>query len=285
MLLTIDDLKRCDPSTKQQLVQHAMQLSTLWYQWKLQNEGGFTVTTEYGSSKERKAGIHASELYGCARKLTYAARAEPRQDGNQDVNMQRRFDIGTMTHALIQYEFHQMCMWLKGGNDYPPIYFDDEVGIHPGLGGVAQQYTMYSSCDGVFTFCSQGQPYLRVELEIKTASYLEFDKLTKPKEDHTWQTCMYQKTLDVPLMWVLYYNKSNSNTVPSEAPWLFQFNDTLWNDTLEPRILQAYSYAQAGQLPSREEGRPCGWCPFAHSCNPNCLQNKQDQGGAATRDF
>lgn len=287
MLLTIDDLKRCDPSTRQQLVQHAMQLSTLWYQWKLQHHGGFTITIEHERSGGRAAGVHASELHGCLRKLVYAARGEPRQDGNRDVNMQRRFDIGTMTHELIQYELRQMCMWLKehSPDGYPPIYFDAEVGIYPGLGGAAQQYNMHSSCDGLFTFCVSNQPYLRVGLEIKTSSYLEFDKLKQPKDEHRWQTCMYQKSLDVPLMWVLYYNKSNSNMTPSEAPWLFQFNEPLWNDTLEPRIVSAYQMAQAGQLPAREEGRPCGWCPFAHSCNPNCLQNKEAQGGNSAREF
>jgi hypothetical protein len=61
MLNTIDDLKRLDPSTRHQLVQHAMQLSTLWYHWKLQHDGAFTITVKHETSGERKAGVHASE--------------------------------------------------------------------------------------------------------------------------------------------------------------------------------------------------------------------------------
>jgi hypothetical protein len=283
MLRTIEELRALDAPTRQALVHHAMQLSTLWYQWKLQHDGAFTITVKHETSRERKTGVHASELHGCLRKLVYAVRGEPRQSGNRDVNMQRRFDIGTMTHELIQHEFKEMCAWLRQyGTE---LYFDAEVPIHPGLGGVAQGYHMYSSCDGVFTFCTQGAPYLRVGLEIKTSSYLEFDKLTKPKEDHAWQTCMYQRALDLPYMWVLYYNKSNSNTTPSEAPWLFQFNEPLWSGTIEPRIMSAYQMASAGQLPAREEGRPCGWCAWAWTCNPNCMRNKEAQGGSAAREF
>jgi CRISPR/Cas system-associated exonuclease Cas4 (RecB family) len=255
-----------------------MTLSNLWDAYKAQQSGDSQLLVEFRGEKDRAKGIHASELSGCQRKLTYGAMGVERRIKAEDKNvwMQRVFNIGTIVHAYIQDEMHKMCEWLNQGGKQ--LTFEDEAPIHPGLGGVAQAYNLHSSCDGVFTFwyhVGQGvyAPYMRVGLEIKTASEKQYESLSKPKDDHAEQTCLYMAALDVPLMWVLYMNKSNQMVSRSEPPFLFKFNAALWQ-TLEKRIVTVLGYAQNGQLPAKQEGKHCGWCPFAHTCKPNCLNAK-----------
>ena len=220
-----------------------------------------------GGDSQRAAGIHASEISKCQRLLTYAIKGEERRSvkaENADVNMRMRFELGHAVHAMLQSDFHCMCERFNGA-----LTFEDEVRISPALGGTAAQYNMHSSCDGVFTFFSEGQPYLRVGVEFKTKSDGQYTKMVKPDEDHLEQTCLYQKTLDVPLMWLFYYNKSNSNWTSSEPPYLFQFDAYLWDKKLEPRFTAAIATVQAGgPLPPKQEGMQCGWCPFAWTCQP-----------------
>jgi hypothetical protein len=267
-LLTIADLDQ-PPEVVGQLVTHAMQLSRWWDDWKKQQKGSYAYKVDFFGEGSRDAGLHASEISGCMRKLVYGVKGTERAvlARDRDVNMQRRFDVGTLVHRHTQYELHEMCKWLGGR-----VRFEDEVHITPKLGGVAEYWQMQSHTDGVFTYLWENNPYLRVGLEIKTMSAKEFEKLTSPKEEHLEQTCMYMKALDLPLMWFIYYNKSNSNSTSSEAPYLIKFDHQLWNNKLEPRFQKAREMALANQLPAREEGRPCGWCPFAHTCQPACLR-------------
>jgi hypothetical protein len=276
-LMRIADLDQ-PAEYKAQYVQHAMRLSMLWHQWKLQHDESLDFHVRKPPNKARPPGLHASEVSGCPRRLVYALRNEQKVALNEekDVNMQNRFTLGTVVHELIQWEFGKMCDWLNQGGKQ--LTFEPEVKVSPELGGVAQQYGMMSSCDGCFTFWvpvthEVYEPYMRVALEIKTASDKEYEKLTEPKLEHKEQTCFYMRALDIPLMWTLYYNKSSSHTTGSEAPWLFQFDQHLWSTKLEPRIVTAYNYVAQQQLPAKQEGRPCGWCPYAHTCQPSYLKS------------
>jgi hypothetical protein len=263
-LVSIADLGQSQ-EVRTQYVQHAMQLSVLWHKWKEQQSGNRDVTVAFRGEKGRKPGIHASEISKCQRKMVYSLMGTERIVSARNVNMQDRFDVGTAMHAVIQKQFYEMCDWLGGG-----ITFEDEAKIHPGLGGVAEKWNMHSSCDGIFTFWHNCQPYLRVGLEIKTQSGPEFEKLKEPFDDHKEQGCMYMKALDIPLIWFLYYNKSNSNYTPSEAPYLLQFNSVLWGQ-LEQRFQAATCMANDKHLPAKQEGMPCSWCPFAYTCKPAYL--------------
>lgn len=280
--MTIADLQQ-PAEYKMGYVQHAMKLGLLWHQWKVQHDESLDFHVCKPPNKERGPGLHASEVSGCPRRLVYALRNEPKIElkEEKDVNMQRRFDLGTVVHELIQWEFSKMCDWLN--QQSVQLTFSPEVKVNPSLGGVAQQYGMQSSCDGCFTYwmpaaTENGQwggyvPYMRIGLEIKTMSNDEYKKLTAPKPEHKEQTCFYMRALDIPLMWTLYYNKSSSHTTGSEAPWLFQFDAHLWSTKLEPRIITAYDYVNKTHLPSKQEGLPCGWCPYAHTCKPNYLKS------------
>lgn len=265
-LMTIADLNQ-PVEHRNELIRHAMQLGSLHSQWRAQAEG-FDIHAVKKPGTSRDPGLHASEMSGCQRRLVYALRNEKKQEDSAatDVNMLRRFDIGTLVHELLQYEFLQTCQWLNGA-----ITFEPEVRIHPGLGGMAEKYNAHSSMDGLFTFWHHGIPYLRVALEIKTKSHPEYTKMTAPDEAHMEQLCFYMTAHDIPVGWVLYYNKSSSQMTPSLAPYLFTYDANLWNAVLEPRIVSGYEMAASGNLPERTEGRQCGWCPYAHTCQPSYL--------------
>ena len=120
---------------------------------------------------------------------------------------------------------------------------------------------------------------LSMGLEIKTASEGEYDKLNQPKEAHAEQTCIYMACLDLPLMWTLYYNKSNSNFTTPFSPWLTRFDNELWN-RLQMRFIKSQHRANTGDIPEREEGMHCRWCPFSWTCMPQILQFKQQRSTA-----
>lgn len=282
-LLTIADLEQPAP-VKTAYIQHAMQLGTLWDQWKAQQSGDYRVLVDFYGEGERAPGVHASEVSNCMRKLVYAIRGAQRRvmTEQKDVNMQRRMDKGTLIHALVQHEFHEMCEWM--GNR---ITFQDEVKIAPEMGGVAQHWNMHSHTDGIFTFWHEQQPYLRVGLEIKTMSDPSYTDMKQPKDYYQDQMCIYMKALDLPLMWNLCINKSNSRYTAPLAPFLFQFDSTLWTTKLEPRIATAHKMAAdpSGELPGREEGHYCSWCPFAYDCRPMKLQYGQRTSASLPKDF
>jgi len=266
-LVTITDLDQ-DKATKGLLIERAMQLGKWYGDFKATDTGAYNYEVDVGGERHRAPGVHASEMK-CKRMMVYSImdyERRPVSAAQGDTNMRMRFASGHAHHAMIQNDFHRMCERFNGA-----LTFQDEVRIDPSLGGAAELWGMHSSCDGEFTFWHDQAPYLRIGVEIKTASHLEFDKLVKPHEDYSKQTCLYQKALDLPLMWIFYYNKSNSNWTNSEPPYLFQFDDHLWTTELEPRIADAHVHARNQVLPTREEGRYCRWCPFAWDCQPPSL--------------
>ena len=269
-LLSINDLY--DPTNDwKSLLPTIAWLEGAYKSWKVKDTGfNRVIPVHMGNDLARSPGLHASELNTCIRQAAYALRGEERcvqeeSDGNP--NMKMRFDLGKMVHALIQDDFEHICIQTRG-----VISFEDEVKIWPGMGGVAAQYNYASSSDGIFTFSDQYlSPYIRLGLEIKTMSADEFDKANKPKDAHIQQGTLYQKCLDIPLMWYLYYNKSNSNWTPPTAPWIVPFDRNEWAK-IEARSAQAHSHTQQGTLPDREEGMHCKWCAFAKTCNPAILK-------------
>jgi hypothetical protein len=231
----------------------------------------YDYTVQHFGSGTRAPGIHASEVSKCMRQIVYCILGVDRRPpvDNADVNMLMRFQVGTGIHSMLQSAFHRIA------DKSPKLNFEDEIRIHPGLGGPAAMWNLRSSVDGVFTFFDEfGAPELRVGLEIKTASDNVFGKLRSPQKDHIEQTTIYQAALDLPLMWLLYYNKSSSNITQSFAPWLYKFDQNKWSTDLEIRFARCTYMAQAGQMPDRSEGMYCRWCSFAHICDPAVLKRK-----------
>jgi hypothetical protein len=267
-LLTIDDLQK---DGWQSLLPNVAWLGDLYEEFKKNDSIFRTITATMGGSEGRAAGIHASEISGCARKVVYSLLGEEKKDNVEgaDTNMRRRMQQGHMLHALTQDDFDRMC-WMTNGT----LEFRPELEIRPDLYPVAEKYNIYSHCDGAFTYFANHQPYLRVGLEIKTMSDPEYAKLKKPLDYHVEQAHVYMKVLDLPLMWFFYYNKSNSNWTQPKPPFLIAFDHRIWNQ-LENRIIHARSLAEAKTLPERQEEMPCRWCPFSWTCMPTILQKRK----------
>lgn len=268
-LLTIDDLN--DPDNKwQPLLEHIAWFGRAYEAWKALDTGfGRTVSVHMGDDTNRTPGLHASELNSCLRQAFYAVKGETRDidPTKLDVNMRMRFHLGTAMHSLLQDDFHRVAA-TTGGR----VLFEDEVKIDKSLGGVAEKYDYSSSADGVFTFLDEtGVPYLRFGLEIKTMSDKEFEKNKKPTAKHHEQGTFYQKNLDLPLIWYLYYNKSNSNWTRPEAPWIIPFDNKEWGK-IEAKSESVHLHVVNNNTPDREEGMHCKWCPFTKQCQPTMLK-------------
>jgi hypothetical protein len=269
-LLSIADLSRPQAELAP-LIQEAQSLAQMYDDFITKDDETHTYETTDYSEASRSVGFHASSISGCFRRLVHEKWGTGKVPQTSKVNMKRRFRLGTAVHGMVQSDFRRMAA-QSGGR----LHFQDEARISPEHQEIARLWGISSSADGIFTFCrwypEHGQwfAYLRVGLEIKTMSNDEFDKAKEPKDEHKDQTCVYMKCLDLPLMWTLYYNKSNSNLVPASAPWLFQFDPQRWAN-LELRMRKATEYVMQGQLPAKEESFSCTWCPYAWHCQPAIL--------------
>lgn len=274
MLLTINDLNQ-PPEVLDQYIIKAQQLSQVYFDYiaKSQNTNSKYEVELFGSSRRAK-GIHASEASKCMRALTYGIMGKERvvDIEHADVNMQMRFRLGTAIHAMIQSEWHEIA---KASNGL--IYFKSEVPINPGIEGAAEEWNIHSRCDGIITLYNDNPtlPSMRVGIEIKSASADEYEKLKVPKPEHIEQSTIYMKTLNLPLMWIIYYNKSNSNITTSFPPYLFAFDDNLWSNVLEMRFAKLTHLADNSQLGEKDEGFHCKWCPFSYDCKPDYLNRKK----------
>lgn len=284
-LITLADLSRPEEELSP-IINQAQTLGGLWLEFLKQDVEPYEYTVQDGGEATRSAGIHASEMSKCMLKMVYSIIGIERRPSAEstDANMKLRFRTGTAVHAMIQTDFRRMAEWYNRTYTQHTgiaLSFESELKVKSHLQAAAQAWGLSSSCDGAFTFyryeaipphgLSGWVQFLRVGVEIKTSSAPSYESRKKPEPDHMEQTCLYQATLDLPLMWVLYYNKSNSNFTTPYAPWLFKFDKHMWEGELEVRFAKAHHYAETRQLPERTEGMHCRWCPFAYVCQPGVL--------------
>lgn len=287
-LISIADLKRPEAELAP-ILDYAKTLGELWLEFVKQDDESYEYTVKDDGEKERSAGIHASEMSDCMTKVVYSILGTERRVDPQAIpaNMKLRFRTGTAIHAMIQTDFERMAAWYSRAYQSQglALSFERELNIKPELQAEAEAWGLSSHCDGLFTFWrwysgTEGQhgwdPFLRIGTEIKTSSDKMFEDRKKPEAKHLEQTCLYQACLDIPLMWVLYYNKSNSNFTTPYSPWLFKFDEHLWKNELEMRFAKAHHHAETRQMPARSEGNHCGWCPFTWICKPKILERQKN---------
>lgn len=230
-----------------------------------------------GVDDHRKPGVHASEVASCKRHVVYTLYAtEKRKVTKKD--MQKRFNVGNAIHDMLQSDFAKLAR-RSGGF----ITFEKEVKVHDTE--LARKYDIQSSCDGVVEFWEKTdsgmQVFLRIGLELKSMAPDTFAKLKEPESKHIDQATLYQACLDLPLVWYVYWNKGNQNYTPMVFPWLRKFDHDRWAK-LELRIKESLHAAETEQLPDREEGFHCTWCPYAWTCNPPSVKQQQSRGQVIT---
>jgi hypothetical protein len=156
--------------------------------------------------------------------------------------------------------------------------FQDEVPVSPKHQAIAAHYSLYSHCDGIFSFfdLQSDECVLRVGLEAKSKSAPEYEKLKIPEHQHIRQGHIYMATLDLPLMWFMYMNKSNQNNTNSKAPWLVVWQPEIWAE-VEERCRRVLTLAANSDLPAREESVLCQFCPWAYTCGPSLKDDSREQ--------
>lgn len=223
-----------------------------------------------GDDSHRPPGIHASEISSCMRQAAYTMLSTEKKGAfavRDPLFWWRKFEAGKALHAQIQGQMHR---W--GRAEKYLVDFQDEVPITPYTSQTAAQYNIHSSCDGIFTFRevqSDGTlaDVARLGLEIKSASYLEFPKITQPKPEHVRQAHLYMACLDLPACWLMYYNKGNENITETRGRFLVVFDWAAWGE-LEFRIHSVHESVNSGGLPEKEEGSHCQFCKYAWVCRP-----------------
>lgn len=211
-------------------------------------------------SHERVAGVHASEVASCKRQVVYTLLGTEKR-GKVPGQWRKRFLVGTAIHTMLQSDFHKMAVKSGGW-----MTFEDEVSVNETP--LAKELYLTSSCDGVFTWFGQnGEPFIRIGLEAKSKAPDDFAKMKKPEEKHVKQAHLYMACLDLPLMWILYWNKGNQNMSPSLPPYMIRFDPAIWNEQ-RARAQDAVSSALSQTLPNREESIACSWCKYSWTCQP-----------------
>jgi CRISPR/Cas system-associated exonuclease Cas4 (RecB family) len=258
-LLTIDDMLGGNPVEVADLLKQASSLSQQFDEYLRGSSRG---------EEHRAPGIHASEVTGCERRIVYSLLDYPRSGGSTDNVWRKRFMMGTAVHEMLQKEMHKWA--VRTGH---VITFEDEIAISPRLQQMAVKWNIYSHCDGRFTVRNtwDGPAIYRSLLEIKTMSPAEFKDLKAPKEEHIGQAHVYMACLDVPMIWLLYWNKGNQNTTGTDNPnFLIKFNPRKWKE-LEARFERVHQAAALERLPDREESIRCEFCAFSQHCQPSIL--------------
>ena len=106
-------------------------------------------------------------------------------------------------------------------------------------------------------------PNERRMLEIKSISPKGYEGLTRPLPGHLLQAHCYAHMMDTPLIWFLYFNKSNGEMRTFDAI----FDKKIWNQVVD-KLDRVERCVQKGNPPPKEIGRGCNECKFAWHCDP-----------------
>lgn len=238
--------------------------------------------------RPRPAGIHASEVMGCMRKLVYTMRGIEKVD-RANVVWKQRMKMGEAIHTLVQRDLEDMAAQSKG-----LITFESEVPITPDTHVLAARWGIHSSADGVITYwqrkeneqalrdydagdASPRTPVTKVLVEIKSKAPDSFEKLRGPEPDHIDQAHVYMACLNIPVTWFIYWNKGDQTVTPSSGPFLVKFDATRWA-RIEERMAEAWKYLEDPALATVDapvtETVVCQFCPYSWKCAPATLNKK-----------
>jgi CRISPR/Cas system-associated exonuclease Cas4 (RecB family) len=260
-LATIDDL--LSPDFLERL-QDAQNLGSRYQKYLAKLEDSGPV---------RHPGIHASEISKCYRQAVYTMKGEEkRYEAERDTETKaywaKVLNHGTSIHELLQKHFTGMAK-----DSERTLLFEDEIKLHPDIQPLAKKWNIHSSCDGLFTFVERDprtwrkKVTLRLGLEIKSASDASFSKTREPKPEHIEQVHIYMKVLDIPVFWLLYFNKNDQSYTPPSPPWLVTFDERLWGK-LEQRFASWNEHIANGTLPAAMPGMHCDFCGYQWTCKP-----------------
>ena len=139
--------------------------------------------------------LRPSMLFGCDRANVFHYRLTPMGPQQIDPRLRRILDNGSAIHDMIQNTYL---------STHPDWWFVKEPKVEYRLFGIR----IWGSCDGVLI---RRKDMFRVGVEIKTINHDEFMKLTKPKDEHVLQACIYMHIQRLPWIVILYWDKDKQH--------------------------------------------------------------------------
>ena len=100
-LVTLKDLNTQPPDVLAEFTKWAGELSGMYERFLDEDDEDEEFTVSWGSSKNRAAGIHASEISGCRRKGVYTLLGT-KKIGAPASFWKRKFRAGHLYHQLLQ---------------------------------------------------------------------------------------------------------------------------------------------------------------------------------------
>lgn len=197
--------------------------------------------------QKRSIGVHPSTISKkgtCPLRVYYEASGELEPKKYIDSKIQLVFDIGTMTHVMLQAFFKDMYQEA----------FEPEVPLND------KKLMIKSHTDGRFTF-----PEFKFLLEIKSikegGSYGVDNVRNKPMKDHIRQAHCYMWVDDTPFCNMFYFCKNTSEVI--EHP--IAFDQKIWKE-IEDEVSPVVEAVKNKEPPNPKVGSQCRDCPFLHGC-------------------
>lgn len=223
------------------------------------------------------ADIHPSQIHKCIKKLWFDS-AGFASYGEEfiEARLRRTFDLGHAWHHTVQ-GYGLAGAWSE------KRHYRDEVAIDPEAKGpdglpllpVAHDLWIRASVDAIIDryvlpdVPMLGDVVVRMVHEYKTMNSNQFANLKRPKTEHKWQSMIYAKVFDIPLVCVLYLNKDTS----AQIDYPLQFDVVLW-EQVERKIRTVQHYVEVDQMPPWEitsavlEPSECKQCAYSKLCKP-----------------
>jgi CRISPR/Cas system-associated exonuclease Cas4 (RecB family) len=231
----------------------------------------------------RYPGIHPSQLPGPCLLRIYNEMIGLPQSDKTDAKGRMIFDIGTAIHEILQasgwsgfpddpeqvtdaaVNVMMMKYGLGGawGDDY-----ESEVTVSSHTHALAKELMIEGHVDAENILRIDDVPGLPYVFEVglvheyKSINQNGFDKLTRPKPEHTTQATIYAAVLDRPVVVYLYVNKNDSNM----ADFPVAFDPTIW-EPLKQKCVTLKSYFETQTTPPATINYGCKDCRYAFSCD------------------
>jgi CRISPR/Cas system-associated exonuclease Cas4 (RecB family) len=209
--------------------------------------------------KARSVGtIHASSSHYCRTRLYYDLTAQHAPESTISPELQITFQIGHAIHEYVQNMLHKAL----------PGRFRDEVKVD-----LPEAFILGSSTDGVAEM-----DQARVLLEIKTIGS-EFERLTKPKEEHIGQAMgIYATALNVPFVSFLYVSKTWPHSIKE---YVVTYDPKVYQRWFRAKIEPIEKALETGEPPIADSDKhECTECPYAKICDQAIRAPKSRKFGA-----
>lgn len=213
------------------------------------------IFKKFNAESKRSRGVfHPSELEGCARSLALDYIKAPMNSQELPARLHRIFENGHSVHDRLQGWLADLATQYRGD-----FFFKPEVKIW------SQKWEIDGHTDGWLHY--MGHDYL---IEIKSMNMNEFEKLRKPKPEHTAQFNIYLGVMQLQKGFIIYENKNNQDW----KEFIHTFDPEMWKEATD-HIDYIRGEVKAKRLPPREETSSCRNCKFRAICVDKRLTDEE----------